>query len=162
MLRMCEGWYDYVPISERHCIENMLIFPTTVVPYFSPVNKPTHKGRIVDPTDWKGRTDGRLESPYSKTVTQHTRARLEVGRRERHDTEHTKIAPETAARDDWWRIQPPARVVAIDWVKSISDNRALWSINHHRPVEMFRPNNKVDKQSVGLGSYKCKLRMMTA
>ena len=59
----------------------------------TPVNKTTQG--IVDPDRMKGRG-----SPYSETVTQ----RLEVGAgRRENDTEHTKIAPETApysARDD--------------------------------------------------------------
>ena len=45
---------------------------------------------------------------------------LEAWREEGNDTEHTKIAPETTARDDGWRIRPPGRVVVA--LKYVSES----------------------------------------
>ena len=56
-----------------------------------PVNKTTQ--RIVDPDRMKGKGIALLRNSHTAVGS------CREGRRE-NDTEHTKIAPETAARDD--------------------------------------------------------------
>ena len=125
-----------VTISNRYCskYDNISYYPQAVL---FPCQQ-THTQRIVDP-DWlKGNGIALLQNS-------HTRARLRttaaVGSWKEEGNEwhwtHKNCTRNRRTRDDWWRIQPPGRVVVA--IKYMPDNRAYWSLNPDEPVEDFSP-----------------------
>ena len=76
------------------------IFPTTRIPYSSPVNRPTHKGLLTQTLTERDGIALLQNSHITCAATNNATAVVGSwieGRRRGNDTEHTKIAPETAA-----------------------------------------------------------------